>query len=86
MNTFEKKLVDKLSHYHDAVPIYRIEPHSLDELERSAAQLANRVSRARRKAENRASCAETAAAIYCSLMVSAHAYITPRARSRSRRA
>ena len=44
MNAFEKKLVDKLSHYHDAAPIYRIEPHSLDELERSAAQLANRVA------------------------------------------
>lgn len=41
MNAFEKKLVDKLSHYHDAAPVYRIEPHSLDELERSAAQLAN---------------------------------------------
>jgi hypothetical protein len=44
MNAFEKKLVDKLSHYHDAAPVYRIEPHSLDELERSAAQLANRVA------------------------------------------
>ncbi len=44
MNALERKLIDKLSNYHEVAPVYRIEPHSLDELERSAARLANRVA------------------------------------------
>src|SRR6185369_8897314 len=44
MNALEKKLIDKLSHYHDAVPVFRIEPPSLDALEAAAARLANRVA------------------------------------------
>ncbi len=44
MNALEKKLVDKLTHYHDVVPVFRIEPHSLEELESSAVKLASRVA------------------------------------------
>ena len=44
MNALERKLIDKLSNYHEAASVYRIEPHSLDELEAAAARLANRVA------------------------------------------
>ena len=44
MNALEKKLVDKLSHYHDTAPVYRIESPSLDELEVSAGRLAKRAA------------------------------------------
>lgn len=44
MNALERKLIDKLSNYHEAASVYRIEPYSLDELEAAAARLANRVA------------------------------------------
>src|SRR5262245_50091428 len=44
MNALERKLIDKLSNYRDAAPVFRIEAQPLDELEKSAAQLANRVA------------------------------------------
>jgi hypothetical protein len=44
MNALERKLIDKLGRYQDTAPVYRIEPRPLDELEKSAAQLASRVA------------------------------------------
>jgi hypothetical protein len=44
MNALERKLIDKLGRYQDTAPVYRIEPRPLDELEKSAAQLACRVA------------------------------------------
>jgi hypothetical protein len=44
MNTLERKLIDKLARFQDTAPVYRIEPRPLDELEKSAAQLACRVA------------------------------------------
>src|SRR6185295_15190860 len=44
MNALERKLIDKLGGYKDTAPVYRIEPRPLDELEKSAAQLACRVA------------------------------------------
>jgi hypothetical protein len=44
MNAIERKLIDKLSNYCEAAPVYRIEPHSLDQLEAATARLANRVA------------------------------------------
>lgn len=44
MNALERKLIDKLSNYHEEASVYRIEPYSLDELEAAAARLANRVA------------------------------------------
>ncbi len=44
MNALERKLIDKLARYQDTAPVYRIEPRPLDELEKAAAQLANRVA------------------------------------------
>ena len=44
MNALERKLVDKLGRYQDAVPVYRIEPRALDDLENSTAKLAHRIA------------------------------------------
>ena len=44
MNVLERKLINKLSNYHEAAPVYRIEQRSLDELETAAARLGNRVA------------------------------------------
>ena len=44
MNALERKLINKLSNYHEAAPVYRIEQHSLDEMETAAARLGNRVA------------------------------------------
>jgi hypothetical protein len=44
MNALERKLIDKLSNYHETASVYRIETHPLDELEAAAARLANRVA------------------------------------------
>jgi hypothetical protein len=44
MNALERRLIDKLSNYRDAAPVYRIEPRPLDELENAAAELARKVA------------------------------------------
>jgi hypothetical protein len=44
MNALERKLIDRLSNHRDSAPVYRIEPQPLDELEKSAAQLGNRIA------------------------------------------
>ena len=44
MNALERKLINQLSNYHEAAPVYRIEQHSLDEMETAAARLGNRVA------------------------------------------
>ena len=54
MNALERKLIDKLSNYHEAASVYRIEPHSLDELEAAAARLANRVAGHKEDSKSRA--------------------------------
>jgi len=44
MNGLQRKLVDKVSHYHDTAPVFRIEPRPLPEVEGTATSLAQRVA------------------------------------------
>ena len=44
MNMLERKLVDKVMHYHDAAPVFRIEPRALGDMETAAESLAKHVA------------------------------------------
>jgi len=44
MNMLERKLVDKVTHYHDTAPVFRIEPRALADMEAAAESLAKHVA------------------------------------------
>ena len=44
MHALERKLIDKVTHYHDTAPVFRIEPRPLAEMEVAAVSLAQQVA------------------------------------------